>query len=167
MSFFEEKFENIGKSNTLNVNLASSNTTTIDGKEYVRINVDKNFSARLEETLLVPDLHSNLMSVAKITDHGFQVLFRKENTAVIDPRRGEEIIVAQREQDLYFVQEVENNSFVAQANASKLQMWHEKFGHLNEKDLKDLSRHNKVYGITINSNERLSTREVCIKGKQT
>lgn len=167
MSSFEEKFENISKSNTLKVNLASSYSTTIDGKGSVIINVNKNFSTRLEETLLVPDLRSNLMSVAKITNHGFQVLFQKENATIIDPKTGKEVIVVEREQDLYFIQELENNSFVAQANTSKLQEWHDKFGHLNEKDLKDLSRHNKVHGINVNSNEKLTTCEVCIKGKKT
>lgn len=68
---------------------------------------------------------------------------------------------------MYFIQELENNSFVAQANTPKLQEWHEKFGHLNEKDLKDLSRHNKVHGINVNSNEKLTTCAVCIKGTKT
>lgn len=109
-------------------------------------------STIFEETLLVPDLSSDLMSVAKITNHGFHVLFRKENATIIDPSTGKEVIVAEREKDLYFVQELKNNSFAAQANTLKLQEWHEKFGHLNEKDLNDLSRHNKVHGINFNSN---------------
>lgn len=44
-------------------------------------------------------------------------------------------------------------------------MWHERLGHLNERDLKDLAKKQLVLGLKINSNEKLPTCETCIKGK--
>jgi hypothetical protein len=48
-----------------------------------------------------------------------------------------------------------------------LQEWHERFGHLNEKDLKNIIRKQKVDGIDIKADEALPVCETCVKGKQT
>jgi hypothetical protein len=48
-----------------------------------------------------------------------------------------------------------------------LQEWHERFGHLNEKDLKNIIRKQKVDGIDIKADEALPVWETCVKGKET
>lgn len=52
----------------------------------------------------VPDLRSNLISVAKITDCEFKVFFSKEAAEVINGH-GSVKMVADRVGDLYFVRE--------------------------------------------------------------
>lgn len=79
-------------------------------------------------------------------------------------------MTATRKKDLYYVTESTSQaeeSRIAQPETSPLQEWHERFGHLNEKDLKDIIRQQKVDGVSIKTEEKLPACEVCIQGKQT
>lgn len=65
----------------------------------------KNF--RLENTLHVPDLRTNLLSVRKITDRGLSVSFNKD-TATISDSEDSVILTADRIDGLYYVGETMN-----------------------------------------------------------
>lgn len=56
----------------------------------------------LSDTLHVPDLRTNLLSVSKITDRGYKVTFEK-GEAVVDDRDGEAKLIAKRRNSLYHV----------------------------------------------------------------
>jgi len=58
---------------------------------------------RLKNVLCVPDLNSNLMSVAKITDHGYNVTFIKYG-AEIYKENGEVQMRAKREGNAYYIE---------------------------------------------------------------
>ena len=47
-------------------------------------------------------MSTNLMSVAKITDHGFEVIFRKDDTVIIDSK-GVVTTTATKRDGLYYV----------------------------------------------------------------
>ncbi|KAH0809704.1 hypothetical protein GEV33_013085 [Tenebrio molitor] len=136
------------------------------GSGTVQLSVEENLTVRLDETLCVPDLRSNLLSVAKMTEHGFEVIFRRNEAIVTNPDTGENVIVARRDKDMYYIDELSEKSRVSQISMS-LQEWHERFGHLNEKDLKNIIRKQKVDGIDIKADEALPVCETCVKGKQT
>lgn len=73
-------FEQIIKSDNVKVNLASDAYTEVKGKGSVKIlgtNGKENRSIHLENTLHVPSLRSNLISVSKIADTGNSVTFTK------------------------------------------------------------------------------------------
>jgi len=61
-------------------------------------------SVRLTNALHVPDLRSNLISVAKITDAGNYVIFTKRNAKIKDGD-GKTILIADRMGDLYCLRE--------------------------------------------------------------
>jgi hypothetical protein len=67
---------------------------------------------------------------------------------------------------MYYIDELSEESRVSQISMS-LQEWHERFSHLNEKDLKNIIRKQKVDGIDIKADEALPVCETCVKGKQT
>lgn len=167
MCFDKQKFRQIGASAIDSLKLANNDSTSIEGMGVVEINPNRNVTAKLKETLLVPELRSNLLSVSKMTDHGLEVTFRKNEAIISNPMTGAEIMIAERDKNLYFVKEMTEEASIIQENASMLQEWHYKFGHLNERDLKDLAQHEKIYGINFKSNEKLPTCEICIKGKQS
>jgi hypothetical protein len=135
--------------------------------------VEEHLTVRLDETLYVPDLRSNLLSVAKLTEHGFEVIFRRNEAIVTNPDTGENVIVARRDKDMYYIDELSEESRVSRVSQTRsqisvsLQEWHERFGHLNEKDLKNIIRKQKVDGIDIKADEALPVCETCVKGKQT
>jgi hypothetical protein len=129
--------------------------------------VEENLIVRLDETLYVPDLRSNLLSVAKMTEHGFEVIFRRNEAIVTNPDTGENVIVARRDKDMmYYIDELSEESRVSQISMS-LQEWHERFGHLNENDLKNIIRKQKFDRIDIKADEALPVCGTCVKGKQT
>jgi hypothetical protein len=122
---------------------------------------------RLDKTLYVPDLRSNLLSVAKMTEHGFEVIFRRNEAIVTNPDTGENVIVARRDKDMmHYIEELSEESRVSQISMS-LQEWHERFGHLNENDLKNIIRKQKFDRIDIKADEALPVCKTCVKGKQT
>jgi hypothetical protein len=160
------KFQEMKTPKVQTLNLANSCSTKIVGSGTVQLSVEENLTVRLDETLYVPDLRSNLLSVAKMTEHGFEVIFRRNEAIVTNPDTGENVIVARRDKDMYYIDELSEESRVSQISMS-LQEWHERFGHLNEKDLKNIIHKQKVDGIDIKADEALPVCETCVKGKQT
>ena len=121
--------------NSVSMNLATNTTTTIQGIGDVRISApdDKNGRAILfNKTLYVPGLRSNLTSVGKMTNAGHKVIFEKNRAYAVN-KDGEIIIVAEREGELYYVNELNPElANVAETEVnSVLMQWHEKLGHLN------------------------------------
>jgi hypothetical protein len=158
------KFQEMKTPKVQTLNLANSCSTKIVGSGTVQLSVEENLTVRLDETLYVPDLRSNLLSVAKMTEHGFEVIFRRNEAIVTNPDTGENVIVARRDKDMYYTDELSEESRVSQISMS-LQEWHERFGHLNEKDLKNIIHKQKVDGIDIKADEALPVCETCVKGK--
>lgn len=113
----------------------------------------------------MPDLRINLISVAKITDKGHEVTFRRDDASVRD-ERGREFVIADRRGDLYYVRE-NAECAVVQPECSELLKWHERLGHLNGKDLLKLIRSGAMPPVDISDAEKLLRCEVCLKGKMT
>jgi len=63
-------------------------------------------------SLYVPQLRSNLMSVSKITDHGFEVTFRRDGAVISDPQTGKRIATASRKSNLYFMNQCRSTEMV-------------------------------------------------------
>ena len=89
------------------LNLVSNAISAIENIGDLRIYVDDKKGGRpviLQKILHVPDLRTNLMSVAKISDNGNEVIFKKEKAYVLNSEK-EVIAVADRQVDLYYVKE--------------------------------------------------------------
>jgi hypothetical protein len=65
--------------------------------------MEENLTVRLDETLYAPDLRSNLLSVTKMTEHGFEVIFRRNEAIVTNPDTGENVIVARRDKHNMYI----------------------------------------------------------------
>jgi len=103
--------------------------------------------------------------LAKITDKGHEVTFRRDDASVRD-ERGREFVIADRRGDLYYVRE-NAECAVVQSECSELLKWHERLGHLNGKDLLKLIRSGAMPPVDISDAEKLLRCEVCLKGKMT
>ncbi|KRY39868.1 Retrovirus-related Pol polyprotein from transposon TNT 1-94, partial [Trichinella britovi] len=133
------------------LSLANNKSTEIMGTGTANLEIpgsDGTRSVKLHDTLYVPDLRSNLLSVTKITEKGFQVTFQ-ENVAIIANQNLGTVMVAHKENGLYYV---ESPTFIAATAESKvptLMEWHRRLGHLNERSLLELTRHEKVFGMKV------------------
>lgn len=149
--------------------MANHGSTDVKAKGTVRIAVtggDAKF-VRLENALHIPDLQSNLISVAKITDAGNSVTFTKEG-AVIKNDQGTTILVADRE-DL-FLRESDKDSACnvsTRTRKSLMTIWHKRFGHLNWRDLLEMSKKEAISGLHLKDDGTATTCKVCSKAKIT
>lgn len=64
---------------------------------------------------------------------------------------------------MYYAKEVKER---CQSNKlAALRDEHERHGHINEKDLKNIVREKKVFRMRLKLSEKLPPCEICIKGK--
>lgn len=89
MTSNKDKFLNLEFNTNRTLNLANNYSTKITGNGTVKIMSEDNYLVELKDTLLVPDLRSNLLSVSKMTQHGFEVIFKKDFATVLNPNNGD------------------------------------------------------------------------------
>lgn len=83
----------------------------------------------------------NLLSVSKITDHDYEVIFSK-NQGIVRDRDGNVKLVANKTNNLYVVEESINKTAIAEEECitDTVQWtanWHRRFGHLNTRNLQE------------------------------
>lgn len=174
-------FTNVYSFNKGKINLANDLNTDIVAKGTAKILADvtsKNLF--LNNTLHVPDLRSNLISVAKVTDKKFKVIFSKKYAEVVDDH-GDVKMIAHRSGDLYFVREVselDNQNVAIKDSSTELntdrtckessaELWHRRLGHLNYRDLYTACKKGVFRGIRLPDINNDVTCEICLKEKMT
>jgi hypothetical protein len=162
----KDRFEKVSTAECSNLKLANSDSTEIEGCGLVPFNPTKRFSVNLVNTLFVPDLRENLLSDSKICDHGYNVLFKKDGAEIVRASNGQVVFRAKRKLDLYNTEEISESCQVSSHRQNDIKEWHERFGHLDEKDLKAAIQQGMVQGVRVNLSGSLPQCEVCIKGKQ-
>lgn len=150
-----------------NLSLASDNFyTEIKGKGTVTFKVPES-GHNLFNSLYVPSLNTNLMSVGKSTSYGNTILFR-DKVATVKNAKGKITMRAfKREDGLYYITPRHVKAQVNSSYCNNIMEWHQKLGHANEQDLKLALKNNKVQGMAFNKNDKLEECEACIKGKMT
>lgn len=171
-SFTEKRQSN----NPSKLNLANNGSTNIAGRGTVNTIImtgNTSKSIKLDDTLYVPDLRTNLISVSKITDKGHNVIFDKNKAEVID-NSGNVLLTAKRERDLYYFQKIvnpeckkicETNSTMRTPKKNSLEDWHIKMGHLNLQSLREATRTGAIRGIKIEGFKEDFDCRTCIQGK--
>lgn len=151
------------------LNLANHESTQITGMGQVSISVDTGCEKRLvdiQKVFYVPDLRTSLLSVSKMTDHGYEVHFTKQDAVVTDKNKKVHIR-ADRVGNLYHVRLGQQYSNNVQMVKKPIDMWHERLGHINERDLKAMVKNNLVHGLKFDDSEKLSDCETCLSQKMT
>lgn len=173
MSYQSEFFSDM-KTVSRKLNFASEDHyTEIKGKGTV-IFINKCRKIRLEETLYVPSLSTNLLSVPKMTEHGATVTFGN-NEASVRNKHGDVILTAQKSKinGLYYIKtpNIERSCAATTVTLDNkqgtIQDWHRKLGHMNDKDLHLALNNETLIGLKFNKNENLSDCEACIQAKMT
>lgn len=130
-----------------------------------KINQRLTNSVKLRDTLYVPELRNNLLSVSSVTNNGYTVTFRK-NGATINQKDGSVVLTATKRNQLYVVNEKrEYAAFASEKDEIELLKWHQRYGHLNIKDLKATKNGDMVYGMKFTSKTNQIDCEVCAKCK--
>lgn len=146
--------------------LASDTHVDVMAKGTARMTASNGETFKLYDTLLVEDLRTNLLSVAKITDRNNTVIFSKSG-AIVKGENGETKLIAKRVGNLYYVcnDSEETNWASTRNNHVSIDTWHCRLGHLNEKDLTEMLKKNFVDQVNIK--RKLQPCDICIRGKMT
>lgn len=164
------KFEEMRPIQNQKVTLADDKSTNIEGKGTVVIKIqhkNKINSLRLENTLYVPDLNANLLSVSKSAANGKPIIFGDTEAFIVRKDTGQTIASAKCHGGLYFMSTIHESSAFAKQEKATIMDWHCRYGHLNESDLNNLMKREMVNGFKIIGHKNLPDCEICIKGKQT
>ena len=143
----------------------ASTTTCLDG---VSTRID------FEDALYVLDLRVNLVLDGKITDRGYNVVFRRDRAEVVRSD-GKVSLAAERNDGLYYFKgapksanddEASETCNVANADFEKnsLHDRHVGMGHLNERSLRQAIKMGSVKGIKADAKMDFDCR-VCLQGK--
>ena len=119
-------------------------------------------SRKLCDTLHVPSLSFNLVSVSKVSEAGRVVRFLESGCEIVNSQ-SKVIATASRQGSLYFL-DCERSE---RANVAKVSVdvWHRRYGHLNAQSLKQLSVEGMVNGFDYNKSSEISFCESCTEGK--
>ncbi|KAL7290151.1 hypothetical protein TKK_0015865 [Trichogramma kaykai] len=164
----KDRFQNTSRT-TGRLQLASDATANICAKGDVSIKTSESCQIiTLKDTLYVPDLRTNLVSVAKTVDAGFKVTFDKDCAVVLD-HDGEIQAQADRIGDLYFFNDAEVSHGIAAFSKTKVSMneWHARLGHLNSKDLKTMFAKKHAEGVDDVQIEDIDQCSTCAAAKMT
>jgi len=164
-NFHEDKSSFIG-----NVKLASEKTTiAVHGKGCVNIVADVGGRAerfKVNDVLRVPELRTNLLSVGKIVDRGFRVIFDKDKANIID-KNNRVVLTAYRKGELYYLRGTATDYSNANLAEDKIviddfKVWHRRMGHLNARDLIECCKDGKVRGINLKGGISFATAELVL-----
>lgn len=162
----KDEFTEMFSTNRDQVNLANSATSEVSAKGTVSLNTEDRL-INMHNVLYVPDLRTNLMSVAKITDKGHEVIF-KRGYAVVQNEKGDVIFRAQRNGDLYYVESSSDHCYNASSDEiSNLILWHNRLGHLHFRGIQQLKQKGMIAGNVPASPLTSANCEVCLQGKLT
>ena len=103
----KSKFIQLQPSTHEKLNLASNASTNVEakGNVYIQTKLDNNIKQiNFGDALYVPDLRVNLVSVAKITEKGNKVIFKKD-AAIVVGDDGRIQLKANKIGDLYYIRE--------------------------------------------------------------
>ena len=121
---------------------------------------------KINETLYVPDLSVNLISIGKLSKKGYSVFFEKDSCKIIH----ENEIVAEcfswkANSNLYELKVIkENEIFLTSENYDPWKLWHHRLGHLSPENMKKI----RAEDLEFNKNRTNSDFcETCTLGKQT
>ncbi|RVW94747.1 Retrovirus-related Pol polyprotein from transposon TNT 1-94 [Vitis vinifera] len=160
-------FKELDESHKLKVKLGDDKQVQVEGKGTVAVNNGHGNVKFLYNVYFIPSLTQNLLSVGQLMVSGYSILFDGA-TCVINDKKSDQIIVDVRmAANKLFpleVSSIEKHALVVK-ETSESNLWHLRYGHLNVKGLKLLSKKEMVFGLP--KIDSVNVCEGCIYGKQS
>ncbi|KMQ83288.1 transposon ty5-1 protein [Lasius niger] len=144
MCYDKKSFCELNSNKKCDVYTATEQTVESGGIGDVKVKVtlkdSKVNDIKLKDAMLVPQFRSNLLSVSRMTDNGYPVTFKKKN-AFVNRQDGSTALIAKRQGQLYVVDEAEQSQILEASDVkdNNLLRWHQRFGHLNLRNLNKLN----------------------------
>lgn len=162
-----DKFENFSETERKEILLADGGSVISQGKGTVKLRImiegNRSVNVTISDVLFVPELDENLISVSKMTNKEFDVLFSGKQCFLI--KGNERFLVAEFHNGLYRVlsQPCEQSRTVVERRAHCIHQWHRIFAHRNLSDISMMGRQ----GLAIRKCQCEFNCEPCLKGKMS
>ena len=117
----------------------------------------------MNNALYVEGLKANLISISQLCDSGFNVNFAKEGCNVID-NNNDIVSQGKRTSDNCYCVSISISCHLS--NVEQIELWHQRLGHINYKDLKLLDKLSAIRGLPSLGKIPSSICEPCQLGKQ-
>ncbi len=140
---------------------ANSSDSSIKGKGNAEFFVQKADGTEavitLKDALFVPDYSRKLISVAKLKQSGITVNFGSSDEL---KTTGGTVFPLACENNLFLWKaKIDDVTFQEQCFSADLKLWHDRMGHNNFKDLKNLEQH--VIGMQIDGSKEIDVCDCC------
>lgn len=156
------------KAEMSHIKLGDKSHVPIIGKGDVRVEAladGKWKPCRLTNVLYVPDLRTNLFSFSQCMDHGYKIESGKSNMKIT--KNDKIFATATRKKSLYvmeFRRPVTVEANTVEHTMNKLQLWHERLGHIRLTTMQKLSEDNPAVDFSKEDLQKFKCK-VCIFGK--
>lgn len=153
--------------NPFSVQIGDKPRLEVPGKGNIAVSIGPDNSSKsflLQDVLYVPDLKYSLLSVGVLVDRGYLVTFNESGVHV--RKNGNVVLRGPKERGIFSITTTPRTHDHGTACVADLDVWHQRFGHVNAQCVLQMSRLNVVNGLSL-SNKSFSRCEACIKGKQS
>ena len=154
-----EKFEKVTLGDGHSLDAVGRGTVGL----VVKLPGEKTKRLKLLNTLFVPGLSYNLLSVSKASEAGMATEFSESGCQIVNGD-GKVRASATRHGSLYFL-ECEHTEQANAAAVPKEDVWHRRYGHLGAQGLRQLAVEGMVDGFNYDGSKEVSFCEPCTEGK--
>lgn len=164
-------FSSFDENHRENVNVANGETVKAEGRGsgvVCVINDDKVESfIKLTDVLFVPSIESNLVSVRRLTEIGYELNFKEKICEI--KLKGRNLAVADASTNLYKLRQPNKKALAAitHHNNNCIHYWHRVLGHRDPEVVKSLDSQLLVSGVKLVNCGVKCYCEVCLLGKMT
>lgn len=169
MTGCKEWFSDMEEGITRSVKLGNDTRMSVVGKGSVKVQIN-GVTQVIPDVYYVPELKNNLLSLGQLQERGLAILIRDGTCKVYHPSKGAIMETDMSGNRMFFLiaTKSQKNSLCLQAeevSEKEMNLWHCRFGHLNQEGLKVLSQKKMVIGLpTLKPTKEICA--VCMTGKQ-
>jgi hypothetical protein len=165
----KEMFCDLDLSHREKVNVADGKTIMSAGKGTIPITFvnaeGKEFSGKIENVLLVPEIKGNFLSVKRLSCKGLKLIFDGKLCEIW--RGKQQIAIADEDKGLYKLREPKIVNVMVGHKDNCAHYWHRVLGHRDLEVVRRLNDGNLVEKIPMESCELFHKCEICLQAKMT
>ena len=109
---------------------------------------------KFQNGVFSPELNINFISVSRVVKKGLTVTIRRSNgTVVLEPAKHDNLFLTRGKTETLF------------SVSNMVQIWHNRFGHVNFKSLSEMSSKSMVLGIELGESSNTVQCRTCMLSK--
>ena len=158
-----ELFRDLDRSQVSKIRFGNGDYIMVKGKETVAIESCTG-TKLISDVMYVPDINQNLLSVGRLVEKSFSVIFKKKQCLIKDANNDEVFKIKMRNNSLS-LDPMEEKQAAYPVVGNNAEIWHKRLGHFHHTTILNMQRKVLVHGIPHLESE-LPGCKACQYGKQ-